>query len=200
MSINSRSIYNIDISIAWLCVILSGSQYWHLLIISGQAGQARQAYIWARCQVMSCSFPRCRCGTEGLSDFNWSLSRWHDTAQLQYPQSLSGSSNTVTLSTTLNTEEHWRTHKTSEHLTTWHVTAAVTLGLVAVTTLLWYHVMTRLNTDHLLSRQSAEQTLEIGIKNNLEIYNIYGWNRWSRNSCNCDLPFSRVEGSADLVA
>ena len=50
------------------------------------------------------------------------------------------------------------------------MTAAVTLGFLAVTTFLWYHVMTGLNTDHLLSGQSAEQTLEIGIKNNLEKY------------------------------
>ena len=29
--------------------------------------------------------------------------------------------------------------------------------------------MTGVNTDHLLSQESAEQTVEIGIKNNLEI-------------------------------
>ena len=49
------------------------------------------------------------------------------------------------------------------------MTAAVTLGFLAVTTFLWYHVMTGLNTDHLLSGESADQTVEIGIKNNLEM-------------------------------
>ena len=154
------------------------------------ARQARQAYIWVYV-MMSCSFPRCRCGTELLSDFNWSLSRWHDTAQLQYPQSLS---NTLhSLHSTLHTElEIFQKHKTPDYVTrdcccdAWLRCCHDNVMISCHDGIKYWSLV-----EPGVSRANS------GNWNKKQFRNIYGW---SRNSCNCDLPFSRVEGSADLVS